>query len=179
MTNYISLIFLAFGLAADAFAVSISEGLREVGINGKRIIKKALIFSAFQGGMPLIGWELGKFFYKFLEVYSKYITFGLLLIIGLKMIYDGMAIKTEDENKTDNIWWLAMATSIDALAIGFSFSMIPDFHIFSSVIMISSITFALSVLGIVLGQKLGKNINFKTEYIGGVILIIIGILTLF
>lgn len=176
--NTFTLIAISIGLAMDAFAVSISEGIALKKQSLKYGIIVGVLFGGFQAIMPLIGWYAGSFFSEFISKYSPIITFLLLLAIGGKMIYEAY-----DEDKCEkegicklsgDLVLLGVATSIDALAIGFSFSLIKGIHIVYSITVIGVITFIISFLGVYLGGKIGKFINTKVEYIGGAILILIG-----
>lgn len=176
--NFLSLIFISIGLAMDAFAVSLTEGLALKKIHIKHILKIALIFGLFQAVMPILGWMVGSIFYDKIADYDHWITFGLLLFIGIKMILEARENqKCENTGKCDissNIILLGIATSIDALAVGFSFSLIPGLNIYSSVIVIGIITFIISSAGVYIGNKAGQLLGYKAEYAGGLILIGMG-----
>lgn len=164
------------GLAADACAVSLSSGLVIKHIKLNKALKIALAFGIFQGIMPLLGWFTSLSFRDLFIQTNHWIAFGLLAIIGGKMIYETFQTETEAKfNPLDNytLIGLAIATSIDALAVGLSLSVLK-ISILSTAAIIGIITFALSFISVYLGHKWGKLCKFKLEIIGGVILIFIG-----
>lgn len=173
----IELILLSFGLAADAFVVSVCKGLTIKEINLKKYIIVGLYFGLFQALMPLLGYILGNTFTDIIISINHYISFGLLVIIGINMIKE-VRNKDEEEN-TDKIDFktmfpLAIATSIDALAVGITFSFLKV-NIFSAITLIGLITFIISFIGVAIGNKIGNKINNTAKIIGGIILILIGI----
>ncbi|AFZ34106.1 UPF0059 membrane protein yebN [Stanieria cyanosphaera PCC 7437] len=168
---------IGIGLAADACAVSLSSGLviRHIKIN--KALKIALAFGIFQGIMPLIGWITGLTFREFIIQIDHWIAFVLLVAIGGKMIYETFQEEKENKfNPLDNytLLGLAIATSIDALAVGLSLSVLKT-SILSSAGVIAIITFSLSFISVYLGHKWGNLCKFKLEFVGGVILIFIGL----
>ena len=176
----LELIVLAVGLSMDAFAVSICKALTTKNINYNKRIKIALYFAIFQGIMPLFGYLLGNIFKDVIIKIDHWIAFGLLSYIGLNLILDS---KTEENNISDKIdfnsmFLLSVATSIDALAIGITFSLLK-INIIEAVLIISIITFILTFIGTIIGNKLGNKINKISKVFGGIILIIIGIKILF
>lgn len=176
--NFTSLFFISVGLAMDAFAVSLTEGLALKRIQVKSILRVALIFGFFQGIMPLIGWRIGGLFYDKISRFDHWIAFGLLAFIGGKMLLEAreaQKCKTKGEcDLASNIFILGIATSIDALAVGFSFSLLPGLNIYSTVAIIGIVTFIISSMGVYLGNKAGELLGYKAEYIGGFILIGMG-----
>ncbi len=181
MSNY-TISIIAIGLAMDAFAVSISEGVAIKRMKIRFAILVAMLFGLFQAFMPLLGYLAGSFFYDLINKYSHFVSFILLVVIGIKMIYEGYEEeKCEREGRcqiSGNHFLLALATSIDALAIGFSFSFVKDIDIFLTVVIIGCITFLISFGGVYIGNKIGRFMNTKVELFGGVILIIMGIKSL-
>lgn len=181
--NTLTLIAISIGLAMDAFAVSLSEGIALKKQSLKYGLIVGLLFGAFQAIMPLIGWYTGSLFYDFINKYSHIVSFILLVAIGCKMIYEAYDDdKCEKEGicrLSGDLVLLGVATSIDALAIGFSFSLVKDINIMQAITVIGLITFVISFLGVYLGGKIGKFVNNKVEYFGGAILILIGIKSLF
>jgi len=173
-----SIIFIAFGLAMDAFAVSISSGLTIKYLRIADALKIALFFGLFQAIMPIIGWSAGLSFRDYISSIDHWIAFTLLSIIGLKIIYESLKIEGKRQKLNPlNIYVLLMlsiATSIDALAVGLSFSCLRSSIILPSII-IGSITFLLSIFGVYFGNRFGNNLKKKVEIIGGLILIGIGI----
>jgi putative Mn2+ efflux pump MntP len=176
------LFLLSLGLAMDAFSVSVCKGLSMKKIDYKGAAVTALFFGVFQGLMPLIGYFLGSRFEKFISTYSHWIAFILLGFIGGKMIYEVIKDGDEDsvsgEYKLDlkELFVLAIATSIDALAVGITFALIaPTTGISVAVILIGVITFALSFVGVVIGNKFGAKYKKRAELAGGVILCLMGL----
>lgn len=171
------LIILAFGLAMDAFAVSICKGLamKKTGIKECAIV--GLWFGGFQAAMPLIGYFLGKAFEKYITSLDHWIAFILLGLIGAMMIKESFE-KEEDEADASlspkTMVVMAIATSIDALAIGISFGVLPDVNISLAVALIGIITLALCMVGVKIGNVFGAKYKSKAEFAGGVILVLLG-----
>jgi len=180
--SFVSLILISIGLAMDAFAVSITEGLAMKRLHKTHILRIAIIFGLFQAVMPFIGWRIGGIFSDKISQYDNLVTFALLTLVGIKMIFDAWGDqKCETTGQCDlssNVFMLGFATSIDALAIGFSFSLVPDLNIVYSISIIGIITFFISSAGVYLGYKMGHLISYKTEYLGGSILILMGLKSL-
>lgn len=176
----IELLLISVGLAMDAFSVSVCKGLSMKKIDLKGGVITALFFGVFQGGMPVIGYFLGTRFANVISSFSHWVSFALLAIIGGKMILE--AIKEEDDDKSNKeyrldlkeLTLLAIATSIDALAVGIVFAA-EKTNLFFSVTMIGVITFALSLVGVFIGHKFGSKYEKKAEIAGGTILILIGL----
>lgn len=193
--SFISIILISIGLAMDAFAVSITEGLTIKILKKRHIFKVAIIFGLFQAIMPFIGYEIGYFFKEYTKNYENIIAFFLLFFVGLKMIYDGYKEKeieeeilTSDqennfENSTNisksNLYILGLATSIDALVVGFTFTLYSFKNLIINISIIGFITFIISSLGVYSGYKIGNLIDYKTEYIGGTVIILIALKNLF
>ncbi|PSB10512.1 hypothetical protein C7B62_09140 [Pleurocapsa sp. CCALA 161] len=175
--NFLSTTFLALGLAADAFSVSLSCGLLIQRIKINKALKIALFFGFFQFLMPLIGWAVGINFSNLVANFDHWIAFGLLSLVGTKMIYE--ALQTEHERKKINpldsstLLVLAIATSIDALAAGLGLSLLKT-SITLTATLIGAITFGLSFIGVFIGHRIGNKFNHKIELVGGLILIFIG-----
>ena len=168
---------IAVGLSMDAFAVAVCKGLKMPKINKKQTALIALFFGGFQGLMPLIGYFLGKQFEQYIVSVDHWITFVLLGFIGGKMIYESFKKDDEDEDKPFNIkelFVLAIATSIDALAVGITFAFL-QVNIAVSVAFIGVITFILSAIGVFIGHKFGEKYKSKAEFAGGLILVLIGL----
>ncbi len=179
MMNPLSLIFIAIGLAMDAFAVSIASGFAVRKLHFSYALKIAFLFGFFQGIMPLIGWLAGSSIAGYISAIDHWIAFGLLSFVGGKMIYESTVFCEDDEcdkdpKRTYILLTLAIATSIDALAVGLTLSFI-DVNIVTPALIIGAITFALSLAGVYIGEKMGHFFESKIEIIGGVILIGIGI----
>mgnify|MGYP000518923847 FL=1 len=174
--NLLSILLIAVGLAMDAFAVSITCGLTLKKLKVKHAFTIALSFGFFQGVMPIIGWLAGVGFRDFISHIDHWIAFGLLVVIGGKMIYE--SFKLESSVKNRELSWsflmlLSIATSIDAFAVGLSFSFLKV-EIITPSCIIGIVTFILSVIGVVIGKKIGHLFERKIEAFGGVILILIG-----
>lgn len=176
--DLLSLIFIAVGLAMDAFAVSIALGLK---ISPKEKVKIALkaglFFGVAQGVMPLIGWILGTRFSTYIESLDHWIAFILLSIIGGKMIYESVWGDEEEEEVdtgSKKMFILAIATSIDALAVGVSFAFL-NVNILLAVSIIGVITLITSIIGVIIGKIFGDLFKGKAELIGGIILVFIGL----
>ena len=171
------LIILAVGLAMDAFAVSICKGLamKKTGIKECAIV--GLWFGGFQAAMPLIGYFLGKQFEEYIVSIDHWITFVLLGFIGGKMIYESFKKDEDEEDKPFSIkelFVLAIATSIDALAVGITFAFLKV-NIAVAVSFIGVITAGLSAIGVFIGHKFGEKYKSKAEFAGGLILVLIGL----
>lgn len=177
--SLLNIVFIAFSLAMDAFAVSISNGLLLKEIKIKNGIKFGIFFGGFQFIMPIIGYYSTRLFEKQIIQFDHWIAFILLSIIGCKMIYETFKNDDEkiyDENKIlskKNLTVLAIATSIDALAVGVSFYVLKT-NILLASILIGLVAFILSFLGIIIGKKIGKIFSKNAERLGGAILISIG-----
>ncbi len=180
--SFAALILTSIGLAMDALAVSVSGGLNLEKANIRKAVKMALTFGIFQAGMPVIGYYAAHSFKSYIEHFDHWIAFGLLVFIGLKMIWEAFHEESVN-NKTNHfeirtLLLLAVATSIDALAVGISFALL-DIQILMAVIMIGITTFILSFLGVMIGCRVGCHFSQWADVIGGVILIGIGVNILF
>jgi manganese efflux pump family protein len=169
--------FIGLGLAMDAFAVSIISGISLKKYKIRYAFKIALFFGVFQAIMPLIGWAAGLSFRNYIEPYSHWVAFFILLFIACKMIFEATVSKVE-KRKYESLnllvlSGLAIATSIDALAVGISFSIL-SLNIVEPIIIIGLITFTLSFIGVYLGERFGIIFGNRIDIIGGVILILIG-----
>lgn len=185
--NFIALIFTAFALSMDAFAVSITKGMTIKNLKKSTALKMALAFGVFQGGMPLLGWALGISFESYIKSIDHWIAFILLGFIGFNMIKgffddrkEGKESELEfsataDEHDLSNkeIIMLAVATSIDALAVGISFAFL-NVSIIPAASIICIITFLVCVVGVFVGNKVDDIFNGYAELVGGIILILIG-----
>ena len=169
------LFVLAVGLSMDAFAVSVCKGLSLGKINGKHMCIAGAWFGGFQALMPLIGYFAGRFFADMITEYDHWIAFALLVFIGGSMIKEAFG---EEENldasiDTKSMLLLAIATSIDALAVGVTFAFL-QVAIVPAVSFIGVVTFAFSAAGIKIGSLFGVKYKSKAEICGGIILILIG-----
>lgn len=174
------LILIGIGLSADAFAVAVCKGLNMRKINAKIAVIIGLFFGGFQALMPFIGWLLGKQFEKYIVSIDHWIAFLLLAFIGGKMIYEALG---EDDMQCNSVrelpdlkelLVLAVATSIDALAVGITFAFL-QVNILNAIFVIGITTFVLSVAGVYIGCKFGAKYKNKAEIAGGIILILIGL----
>ena len=171
------IVFIGIGLSMDAFAVSICKGLSMKKINWKNALIIALYFGLFQALMPTIGYFLGSTFSNFVESVDHWIAFILLSIIGRNMIKN--SANDEVDKINDNVSFktmilLAIATSIDALAVGVTFAFFKV-NLILSITIIGTITFILSIIGVLIGNTFGDKFQNKAELTGGIILIIIGL----
>lgn len=173
----VTILLLAISLSFDSFAVSVCSGLNLPHIRFLQAAKIAVFLALFQAFMPLIGWLLGNSIKSLIEPVDHWIAFGLLSLIGGKMIIESFISPESREIKNPLhikvILLLSIATSIDALAVGFSFATLIE-KILVPVIIIGIVTFIASMLGILLGKKTGPTFNKYAEILGGLILIIIG-----
>lgn len=178
--DFISIIVIAVGLSMDAFAVSMTSGCVMKQLRIKYALRMAVFFGGFQAIMPIIGWFAGSTFKVYIENIDHWVTFVILSIIGIKMIWEAFVIEKEDENTSQSndklivLFGLALATSIDALAVGITFSIL-NANIYISALIIGCITFILSFLGVFIGCKFGAMFKKKVEILGGVVLIGIGV----
>jgi putative Mn2+ efflux pump MntP len=173
----ITIIVIAFGLAMDAFAVSIVSGAAYRKLKLKHALRMALFFGAFQAFMPLIGSLAGLTIRDHIAEYDHWVAFGLLAAVGGKMIYESFKIAPKKKFNPDDIFvllLLSIATSIDALAVGITLSFLKV-SIAMAVIIIGLVTFVLSFLGVYIGKKAGHFFESRIEAIGGIVLIALGI----
>ncbi len=174
----IPIVFIALGLAMDAFAASITTGLalKEAKVNDA--LRMAVSFGLFQTIMPALGWWIGTGLRDFISGIDHWIAFGLLLLVGCKMIYEAITVKPHKREinslNFSFILVLSIATSIDALAVGVSFALL-GVSIILPIIVIGSVTFLLSFFGFVAGSRFGRLLGKKVEIAGGIVLISIGI----
>ena len=167
---------IAIGLAADSFAVSVSSGAIIAKMRLRHAIRIALFFSFFQGLMPWIGWKIGGLASVSFQAVDHWLAFAILSFIGGKMVYESRNSAEEEESDPLNLYilfTLAIATSIDALAVGVTFSFL-DISIATPILIISFVTFFFSFTGTYIGQFFGHIFEDKIEFIGGLILIGIG-----
>lgn len=172
----IEVLLLAIALSMDAFAVSIGLGSKEKNRLAPLALKAALYFGIFQGLMPLLGYLGGKGVLGWVEEYAHWVAFGLLLLIGIKMIYESFAEGIEEDlaQITHRVMlMLAIATSIDAMAAGFSLTLLPVNPLLACAI-IGITTFGFSWLGVYVGNKTGTRLESRAELAGGLVLILIG-----
>ena len=175
--SFFEIVLIGIGLAMDAFAVSICKGLSMKKLEWKKGFIIAFYFGIFQAIMPVIGYFLGSTFQNFVESVDHWIAFILLAIIGGNMIKDSFDDENDKRNdKVDEktMLLLAVATSIDALAVGITFAFF-EVNLWLSILIIGLVTFFLSIIGVGIGYKFGDKLQNKAELTGGIILIVIGL----
>jgi len=176
--NLITILFIALALSMDAFAVSIASGIAIKKLRIEHALTIAMWFGIFQAVMPLIGWLGGISLRDLLSGFDHWVVFGLLLFIGIKMIWEAFEIDPIEKNSNPLdiriLFTLSLATSLDALATGVSFALL-GIPVVMPVIIIGVVTFLISFAGVWIGDKGGHFFGKKVEIIAGIILIAIGI----
>ena len=173
----IELFILAVGLSMDAFAVSVCKGLAMERATWRRAVVPGLWFGAFQGLMPLLGWLLGSRFAQYITAVDHWIAFALLVILGVNMLREA---RSADDGAADaslgvrTMLALAVATSIDALAVGITFAFL-EVAIVPAVCFIACVPFVISTLGVKVEALFGDRLQAKAEALGGIILIVLGV----
>lgn len=172
----ISTLLIAVALAMDAFSVSLTKGFTQKNLKTNQILYYGLFFGFFQFMMPIIGYYIGGIISQFLASIASIIGFILLLAIGLNMIRESLEDEDEsaDSFSFSEVTLLAIATSIDALAVGLTYALLNESIIIPSII-IGIVAFIFSIIGILLGKKIGDYFGGRFQILGGVILILIGI----
>lgn len=176
----IEIFLISVGLSMDAFAVSVCKGLGMHRVNYAHALAIALFFGVFQGLMPVIGWLVGNAFAVYVTAVDHWIAFALLAFVGGKMLWDAFHDEgEEDESVADRLdlcelFMLAIATSIDALAVGISFSFL-QIDIVVAALVIGCTTFVLSLVGVVVGNRFGARFERPSQIAGGIVLIAIGL----
>lgn len=173
------LLVTALGLAMDAFAVSIGVSLTQDRLSRIQILRMALFFGLFQAGMPILGWLGGKGFMALIRTVDHWAAFGLLLLIGGRMIHESFSKEKEEARKTDKtrgltLIILSVATSIDAFAVGLSLAVL-NVMIWLPAAVIGAVAFLMTGLGASLGPLVGRVVGRRAELAGGLVLIGIGI----
>lgn len=181
IVGFVELFLIGVGLSMDAFAVSICKGLGMSRLNMRQAAVISLYFGGFQALMPLIGWALGSQLTDFITPIDHWIAFGLLAFVGGKMLWDAFHEDDEDEGtQTDEkldlkeLLMLAIATSIDALAVGITFAFL-QVAIVPSITIIGLTTFVISFAGVAVGHFFGARFEKPATIVGGVVLILIGV----
>jgi putative Mn2+ efflux pump MntP len=181
--SYITILGISAGLAMDAFAVSISYGCTPKKVPVKHMLLIALSFGLFQAFMPVIGWNLGRFFADLIKDYDHWIAFSILAYIGIKMIIEGLKTEASEDSCCESdehildlkrLFVLSVATSIDALAVGLSLSLL-GYEIITPALIIGVTTFIFSYIGVKMGCRLHRILGKRVEIFGGVVLITIGV----
>ncbi len=179
---FLESLMLGAGLAMDAFSVSLANGLNDPKMKKGKLLGIAGVFAGFQGAMPLIGWICVHTLLQYFKAFEKFIPWIALLLlvfIGGKMLIDGIRNKGE-ENEVSKLGLGALlvqgvATSIDALSVGFTIAEYELFQALVAVLIIAAVTFGICTVGLVIGKKFGTKLSNKAQVFGGVILIVIGI----
>ncbi len=177
--SFFTLLLLALSLAMDCFAVSCTAGVTQPKLSWKTVAGFAFSFGFFQAMMPLAGYLLGVTVSQFVDKYAPWIAFGILACIGVRMIID--AVRDQEEKIVDmtqlkSVLLLSVATSIDALAVGFSFSMMQGISVGMVVLVIGIVSFLASIVGYAIASRVGKHLKANiAEIVGGVVLIGIGL----
>ena len=180
MALFMELLLIGIGLAMDAFAVSICKGLSMQKVKRQQAIIVGIFFGGFQALMPFLGWLVGTQFESYIMSIDHWIVFALLAFIGGKMIAEAFEKEEEVTEQTDStlkvkeLTVLAIATSIDALAVGITFAIL-DYPILEAVAIIGIVTFFICVAGVYVGNFFGSKYKNKAEFFGGSILILIGL----
>jgi putative Mn2+ efflux pump MntP len=180
--NLVTIFLIAVGLGVDAFSVAIGIGATNDKKSWKPVLRLAAAFGLFQFAMPIIGWLAGLAVVEIIASFDHWIAFSLLALIGGKMIWEGIEEENDEEKVDQTRGWpllmLSIATSIDALAVGFSFSILKN-QILLPAVIIGIVCFLMTVIGMIFGKVLGKIFGKKVEIFGGVVLISIGIKIIF
>ena len=175
----VELFLLAVGLSMDAFAVSVCKGLSTQKLKWKHYLTIGLWFGGFQALMPTIGYFLGSTFEAYITSVDHWVAFVLLSLIGGNMLREGLSKETSEESNSSfsfkTMLVLAVATSIDALAVGITFALLPDVDLPSAVSFIGATTFILSAVGLKVGNVFGLKYKSRAEIAGGIILILLGV----
>ena len=176
--GFAELLLLGVGLSMDAFAVSVCKGLAMKKATLKAELTCGVWFGGFQALMPLIGFYLGTLFAEAIQAFDHWVAFGLLVLIGGNMLKEALGEEEEcpcADLSVRTMFLMAVATSIDALAVGISLAMVGDVNIWAAVSLIGVTTFALSAVGVAVGNVFGSRYEKKAEMAGGVILILLGV----
>ena len=176
--DILELLLIAAGLSMDAFAVSICKGLSVQRLKPRHYLLTGAWFGGFQALMPSIGFLLGSAFDQYISAFDHWIAFVLLAFIGGNMVRESLSGDEEchdDSFGLRTMFLLAVATSIDALAVGVTFALLPDVHILAAVSLIGVTTFLLSAVGLKVGNVFGLRYKARAELAGGVILILMGL----
>lgn len=171
------LVATALALSMDAFAVAICKGLSACRVKPMNMLVTGLWFGGFQALMPLLGYLLGNAFESYITSFDHWIAFALLALLGVNMIKESFSAECECSNSSFAVgvmFTMAIATSIDALASGIAFAVIPNVNIWLAISLIGVITFSLSAIGVKVGAVFGARFKKYAELFGGIVLILIG-----
>ncbi len=179
LAEMVTVFLIAVGLSLDAFSISVASGGVYRHLHLRHGLRMAAFFGLFQAGMPILGFLAGKSLESVIEGYDHWIAFGLLSIIGGKMLFEAFKIKDVESRPNDPtnlavVFTLSVATSIDALAVGVTLSLITE-HVYTAAAAIGVITFLISWVGWWIGQKIGSFFDNKLEIIAGLVVIGIGV----
>lgn len=171
-------ILIGASLSMDAFAISLCSGLQMKRVDPRRCGLIAGFFAGFQALMPCLGWALGRFFAEALDRFDHYIAFAVLAFLGLKMLRD--ALRGGDAEgaaglSLTQLFAMAAATSVDTLAVGVTFGMDPSVNISVAALCIGAVTFAICVLGVLVGSAFGARWQKKAQLLGGAMLVLVGL----
>jgi len=177
--GFLSIVIIALSLSADCFAIAVSASISNKRLAAWHGLRIALFFGAFQSAMTLIGWWAGSYVFDLIADFDHWVAFGLLAFVGGRMIWETFHEKEGEESKGDiTRWWylitLAVATSLDALAVGLSFAFF-QVNLTMASATIGAVAFIITLFGFFVGKKLGAIVGQRAELIGGIILIIIGL----
>ncbi|ONI38235.1 hypothetical protein AN639_10095 [Candidatus Epulonipiscium fishelsonii] len=175
--DYIEISLVAVGLSMDALAVATCQGVKMQFLHLKVILSTVITFGLFQAIMPFLGWLIGIQFESLIQSFDHWIAFGLLEFIGLKMYKEASNDDIDTKSTLDfkKLLIMGVATSIDALAVGISFAILPNINIIPTCIIIGIITICLCLVGIIVGYKIGKKYNVIAEKLGGIVLMLLGL----
>ena len=176
--HFVELLIIALGFSMDAFAVSICKGLSTPKAKMRHMLIVGAWFGGFQALMPLIGYLVGTTFASYIEAFDHWVAFILLGFIGFNMIREALSGEAEETNDcfgAKTMFVMAIATSIDALAGGVAFALIPDINIWLTVVAIGIVTFLMSAVGVKVGNLFGARFKSRAELAGGIILVLMGI----
>lgn len=176
-----AILILAFAMSTDAFAVAVGMGARRSSVDIKQALRIGLLFGVIEGITPLIGWALGSLAANYVQEWDHWIAFVLLVGLGLRMMREGFGAPDEDEQDLQQPFWLlaltGFATSIDALVVGVTLAFV-DVGIIAPSVAIGLATFTMVTLGLLLGRRIGALLGKRAEVFGGLVLIAVGVLTL-
>jgi putative Mn2+ efflux pump MntP len=178
--NILVVLSIAFALALDAFAVSVGISLRPGRVRARQAMRLSFSFGFFQFVMPVLGWLGGTKILSLIQAFDHWVAFGLLVLIGCRMIYASLRSQKEpqtgrpDPSRGWSLLILSIATSLDALAVGLSFAAIGMEILYPSV-LIGVVAFLMTLLGTKLGPLFGQIVGRRAEFVGGLVLIVIGI----
>ncbi len=180
--NAVSILLLSLGLAMDATAVAVARGFSAQSIRVRDVFKTAVLFGGFQAAMPLLGWLLGDVLGTLVASWTHWIAFVVLVVLGAKMLWDARSDRESDGGKairpaqafgTGPLLLLAIATSVDALAVGVTLPMLGAPFVFS-LVSIGVVAAALSATGVVVGHRLGARFVGSLDAVGGLVLVLLG-----